>query len=568
MFGTERLGCRHARAISTRYLLRPTPRTHFPLQRPSAVLTRQQLYELYWEGPEVIVRLVEQLYEHIAASESPEVRALRLTVDSQLRVIKRLQARLKRVEGKLAHEQCLNCELKRRLAELGALVGKDSHNSSLPPSSDPPGARRTRSLRRPTGKRVGGQPGHRGSTRQPEAHPDEVVTHAPAACRACGCALSAAPATQVERRQLIEVPPVHLLVVEHRSETRRCASCGTETKAPFPAHVTAPVCYGPGLRARAAYLHKYQLLPVARTSEALRDLFGCAVSPGTVHWMTEECSEALSGAEARIKDLVTGAAVIGADETGLRVAGQSHWVHVARTDRLTHYACSPKRGKEAMDSIGILPAYTGTVVSDALCAYRQYRQSRHALCGAHLLRELTYLKETCAEQQQWTEPLAKLLLEIKAAGERVRAAGGCEISQEQRAKFFRHYDRVVARASRLNPPAPRGSPPEKGAPRMKVPKTVRRKSPAPALAKRLRECREEVLRFMTDLTVAFDNNGSERDLRMIKLQQKTSGCFRTPTGAQRFCRIRSYLSSARKQGRPLLIALEQAFEGQPLALTS
>ena len=264
---------------------------------------------------------------------------------------------------------------------------------------------------------------------------------------------------------------------------------------------------------------------------------------------------------------MTASPVIGADETGLRVAGQGHWVHVARTDRLTHYAYSPKRGKEAMDSIGILPAYTGTVVSDALCAYRQYRQSRHALCGAHLLRELTYIKETCAEQQQWTEPLAKLLLEIKAAGEQVRATGGHEIGQGQQAKFFRRYDRLVARAAKLNP-APGPAPPhEKGALRPKVPKPVRKKNPAVPLIRRLRECREEVLRFMTDLRVAFDNNGSERDLRMIKLQQKTSGCFRTAEGAERFCRIRSYLSSARKQKQPLLAALERAFEGQPVALT-
>lgn len=515
----------------------------------------------------MLVRLVEQLYEHIAATEPPEVRTLRLTVGSQLAVIRRLQRRLQRVEGKLAHEQCLNCELKRRLAELGALVGKDSHNSSLPPSSDPPGVRRTRSLRRRMGRKAGGQAGHRGSTRQPESCPDEVVTHVPVECHACGAPLDSVEATRVARRQLIEVPPIRLHVTEHRGETRRCASCGAETKAPFPAHVTAPVCYGPGLRARAAYLHKYQLLPVARTSEALSDLFGCAVSPGTVDRMTAECAEALSDAEAGIKDAVTAAPVIGADETGLRVAGQSHWMHVARTDHLTHYAYSPRRGKEAMDSIGILPAYTGTVVSDALCAYRQYRESRHGLCGAHLLRELTYIKETCAEQQQWTEPLAKLLLEIKAAGEKVRSGGGRELSEEQRAKFFRRYDRLVARAARLNPPVPRGSPPAKGIPKAKVEKPARRKSPAPALAKRLRECREEILRFMTDLTVPFDNNGSERDLRMIKLAQKTSGCFRTPGGAERFCRIRSYLSSARKQKQPLLTALELAFAGQPVALT-
>jgi transposase len=311
------------------------------------MLTRQQLYELYWEEPDSLIRLVEQLYEHIAAGEPPEVRALRLTVDSQLAVIQRLRRRLKRVEEKLAHQQCLNCELKRRLSELGHQVGKDSHNSSLPPSSDPPGTRRTRSLRRPTGKKVGGQPGHRGSTRAAQPRPAELITHAPVECRGCGARLDAAAATKIERRQLIEIPPLRPLVLEHQSETRRCASCGTETKAPFPAHLTAPVCYGPGLRARAADLHKYQLLPYGRTAEAPRDLFGCHVSAGTVHRMTAGCAAALSGAEARIKDSVTGAPVIGADETGVRVAGQSHRVHVARTDHLTHYAYSPRRGKEA-----------------------------------------------------------------------------------------------------------------------------------------------------------------------------------------------------------------------------
>lgn len=391
------------------------------------MLTRQQLYELYCEGPDAVVRIIEDLYDHLAATEPPEVRALRLTVDSQLSVIRKLQARLQRLGEKLAHQECLNYELKRRLAELGSLVGKDSHNSSLPPSSDPPGVRRTRSLRRRSGRKAGGQTGHRGSTRTPAPRPDEIVTHAPVECCGCGAPLYSA-ATTVERRQLLDIPPVRLLVVEHRAETRRCASCGAQTKAPFPAAVTAPVCYGPGLRARATYLHQYQLLPVARAAEAMRDLFGCPVSAGTIHRMTEQCSEALSGTEAAIKDAVTSAPVIGADETGLRVAGRGHWVHVARTDRLTHYACSPRRGKEAMDSIGILPAYTGTVVSDALCAYRQYKQSRHALCGAHLLRELTYIKETCAEQQQWTDPLAKLLLEIKASGEKVRSGGGRELS--------------------------------------------------------------------------------------------------------------------------------------------
>lgn len=183
------------------------------------MLTRQQLYELYWEGPDPLVRLVEQLYEHIAASEPPEVRSLRLTVASQLTVIQRLQRRIKRLDERLARQQCLNYALKRRLAELGSLVGKDSHNSSWPPSSDPPSVRRTRSLRRPTGRKAGGQPGHRGSTRALRPDPDHLVTHAPAECRGCGAPLAEAPATKVERRQLIELPPVRLHVTEHRAET-------------------------------------------------------------------------------------------------------------------------------------------------------------------------------------------------------------------------------------------------------------------------------------------------------------------------------------------------------------
>lgn len=178
---------------------------------------------------------------------------------------------------------------------------------------------------------------------------------APAECRACGAALAAAPATKIERRQLIEVPPVHPLVIEHRAETRRCTACGAETGAQFPAHVTAPVCYGPSLRVRAAYLHKYQLLPVARTSEAMRHLFGCAVSPGTIHRMTEECAEALADADARLKDAVTVAPVIGADETGLRVAGANHWVHVASMERLTHYALL-RQAREGGDGLDGDPA--------------------------------------------------------------------------------------------------------------------------------------------------------------------------------------------------------------------
>jgi transposase-like protein len=279
-----------------------------------------------------------------------------------------------------------------------------------------------------------------------------VFIHAPRNCRRCAAALSDGAVTAVERRQVFELPPVHVEVTEHRAETWRCPACGERTKAEFPRGVRAPVQYGEGARARAVYLHKYQLLPCARTAEAMRELFGCALSPGTLHTARGRLAEKLVGAEARIKATLRAAEVIGADETGLRVTGHSHWIHVARTDDLTHYAPDARRGKLAIDAVGILPGFEGVCVHDGWMAYDEYRRARHALCGVHLLRELVYVEEICAEQQQWTRPLAKLLLDIKAAVGRAKARGETKLSDEQLATFTARYDRLVRRAAQLNPP--------------------------------------------------------------------------------------------------------------------
>jgi transposase len=297
----------------------------------------------------------------------------------------------------------------------------------------------------------------------------------------------------------------------------------------------------------------------------MRELFGCALSPGTLHTTRGRLAEKLVGAEARIKAALRHAEVLGADETGLRVAGHSHWIHVARTDDLTHYAADARRGRLAMEAIGILPQFKGVCVRDGWMAYDEYRQATHALCNAHLLRELVYVEEVAAEQQQWTRPLAKLLLDIKAEVEWAKGRGETKLSNEQLDKFTARYDRLVKRAARLNP-----SKEEKPDPLSKryTVARVKRRDPAPPLIHRLQTKREQVLRFMTDFRVAFDNNASERDIRMVKLQQKISGCFRTEEGAQAFCRIRSYLSSARKRGHSPLAALERAFAGKPLALNS
>jgi len=342
--------------------------------------------------------------------------------------------------------------------------------------------------------------------------------------------------------------------------------CGARSKARFPVGVSAPEQYGERVRAVATYLHKYQLLPFARTSEAMRELFGCSISPGTIDTTRHRCAAELVGVEEQIKAGLKEAEVIGADKTGLRVAGHNHWIHVARTDQLTHYAHDGRRGKLAMDAIGILPAFKGICVRDGWFSYDEYREATHALCNVHLLRELVYVEEVAPEQQQWTRPLAKLLLDIKAAVERAKGCGETELSGEQLALFTARYDRLVRRAARLNPPPP-AEKVDALAKRYKVVR-VKRRDPARPLIHRLQTKREQALRFMTDFPVAFDNNATERDIRMVKLQQKISGCFRTEEGAQAFCRIRSYLSSARKQEHSPLAALERTFAGKSLALNT
>ena len=251
---------------------------------------------------------------------------------------------------------------------------------------------------------------------------------------------------------------------------------------------------------------------------------------------------------------------VGADETGLRVAGGNAWVHVARTERLTHFAYDERRGKAAMDEVGILPQFKGTLVRDGYLSYTRFERRRHGLCNAHLLRELVFIEETSPEQKVWTTPLSKLLLKIKETADKARAQQAARLDQSEQSAYLRRYDRLVRKAVKLNPLIPR---------RKRQPGAMKKKRVAQPTAngivQRLQRRRDEILRFMTDLSVPFDNNGSERDLRMIKLQQKTSGCFRTEDGARVFCRVRSYLSTARKQGHSLLHALERVLAGKPLS---
>ena len=553
------------------------------------MLTYQQLYELYYEGPDVIFKFIENLYLDIDNKEQLLGHQQQMTINDLSRRLAKVNKQLIRVKSKLATKECLVYELTRRLQQAQkALVelqqrqqdcpgdstnrSRDSRNSNLPPSSDSPAVkaanslRRTRSLRRKTGNSVGGQVGHPGRTLLRVEEPDRIIVHSPEVCRSCWASLSDSPVVKREKRQVFDLPPVKVEVIEHLVETRKCVTCTHKTKAGFPVRVKAPVQYGEGVRARAIYLQKYQLLPFERTSEAMRELFGCGIRASTLHNAREKCSHKLIETEARIKAGLQGSAVIGVDETGVRVGGRGQWIHVARTDELTHYAYDARRGKAAMDAIAILPEFRGKMVHDGMTAYERYCQCKHSLCNAHLLRELVYVGEGWPKHREWSGGLIKLLLEIKEEVERARQTGQRQLSQESEQSFIARYEKLVEQAIKMNSEV--DSTREKEASEQEQSVKAKPRDPTAGLLRRLDERREEVLRFMTDLEVLFDNNATERDLRMVKLQQKVGGCFRTPEGAETFCRIRSYLSTARKQGHSLLVAIERVLRDKPFIFSA
>lgn len=479
-------------------------------------MNRDEIKALYHLGPDAVADLVEQLFS---------------IIDLQQAQIASLTARVKELEDRLA---------------------TDSHNSSKPPSSDS-FAKKTKSLRKPSGKKPGGQPGHSGNTLRQVDTPDLVIIHKPPECLSCGADLGDLPASDYECRQVIDLPPMRLEVTEHRAEIKQCSGCGSSNRASFPPSVTKAVQYGEGLKALGLYLMNYHLLPYRRTREILQDLFGQAVGEGTLAAAAAFCAEELFDSEAQIKEGVRKSEVGYFDETGMYSEGKLIWLHVASTDSLTHYACHQKRGQEATKEIGILPTFKGRAMHDGLKSYLVY-ECEHALCNAHHLRELTFIEEQLG--QEWAGKMKALLIEIKEKVGEGKEQGDRELGASQIEEYERRFEEILKEGFELEANKP---PPKTG-------KRGRKKqSKAKNLLDRLSGYREESLAFMYDFGVGFDNNLAERDLRMMKVKQKVSGCFRTNEGARIFCRIRSYVSTMRKQGHNVLTALKSVFAGHPIA---
>jgi transposase len=474
-------------------------------------ISRDEIRAIYAQGEEAVITLVESLVERING----------------------LEARVEALENQLK---------------------KNSHNSSKPPSSDGFG-KKTKSLREKSDRSSGGQPGHPGSTLEWCPEPDSILTYPVDICSDCGFSLENVTVMNRELRQVHDLPWVQIAVTEHQCEVKSCPACNHLNRGQFPDTVQNVVQYGPNLQGLMIYLLDVQLLPSARVCELLAEVYGLGVSEGTLYNVRSRCFDALDEVEQDIKAAILDSPVVHFDETGFRVKNKLWWLHVACTDGLTFYFVHNKRGKIAMDAMNILPQFKGNASHDGLKSYTQYGV-KHSLCNAHHLRELIFIAERY--EQIWASQMIALLVEMNEAVKGAKALDQTALESSQLAEFERRYHEILQAGFAENPviPIPEHQKKSRGRPKQ---------HPAKNLLDRLQSHAEAVLRFIHNFEVPFDNNQAERDLRMMKLKQKISGCFRSEQGALMFCRIRGYMSTLRKQGINVLDALVQLFMGDPIS---
>ncbi len=374
-------------------------------------------------------------------------------------------------------------------------------------------------------------------------------------CEECGHNLGNIEVEAYEKRQIFDIPPVNLIVTEHQSQIKTCPNCGSLNKAEFPESINCPVQYGPNILASAIYFKNHHFIPYERGSELFSDIMGIKICPATIIRAEKECFRNLEEFEKMVREKLITSPVIHCDETGMKIEGKRHWLHVVSNDKYTCYLSHPKRGSQAMDVMGILPEFKGTAVHDGWKPYNNYA-CNHALCNAHLKRELTGIEENY--NQQWAKEMNDLLTEMKKYTDECKEHIQ-DLDFEQIKELEKRFNTILLKGIEENPPSIN---PQRKGKRGKNPKSKARN-----LLDRFIEHKEKILKFLNDFKVPFENNQAERDIRMMKLQQKISGTFRTTQGAEAFCRIRAYISTIRKNGLSVIDGILAALKGTPLNIT-
>jgi transposase len=438
--------------------------------------------------------------------------------------------------------------LEKENLELRARLNKNSTNSSKPPSSD--GFHKSSSnfnSRKKSDKKSGGQNNHQGTTLKMSSNPDTIHSCYPEKCLNCLKLTECKSKFDYHKRQVFDIERPVVSVTEYRSYFGTCCSDGQSVRAKFPDSIKSPVSYGPSLRSLIVLIKNYQLIPYERLCEFLKDFYGIEISQGTIANIEKQVSNNLDKYYNGLRDYARNAAILNSDETGLRVKKALHWLHVYSNEFFTFYARHKKRGKEGMNVIAILAYFNGVLCHDFWKSYFD-NNCKHAMCNAHILRELRAMSELYNEK--WSEGLMNILLEIK---KRVDKTPEKKLSQKLYTRYRNRYLEHIQEAMKLHP-SPKRVPGKRG---------LIKKGKALSLLERLLKHADDILRFAKESATPFDNNQAERDLRMMKTKQKISGCFRSENGADYFCKIRSYIATVKKQKMNVLEAIEVAVSGTP-----
>jgi transposase len=446
-------------------------------------------------------------------------------------------------------------QLTAEIADLKAQINQNSKNSSKPPSSDGYKNTQPKSLRRPSGKKAGGQKGHEGSGLKLINEPDNYIIHEPFECSHCPVKADCdAQRIVKETRYELDIN-IKTATTAHKTVAVNCPQSAAVYSGRFPEQIKGTMQYGVNIEALAVSLNTVGMVSINRTHEILSGVFGVPISTGTISSMVAECAQSVAPAVLEIKEAVKAEPLIHSDETGVDVDKKTAWAHVASTDKLTYIDVHESRGKKGMDAIGVLVAFIGTVIHDCWASYFKYAV-RHGLCVAHLLRELIGVSENTG--QVWAQSMIDLLLAMKDTKEKLVSHGYDAATAYYLRKYSRMFDHILAEALTHNP-VPLREPGKRG--RVKRGKTG-------ALVDRLSSYKSMYMLFFTDFCVPFDNNQAERDIRMFKVKLKVSGCFRTFKGAKDFAAITSYVSTARKHGIPAFQSIKDALMNNPFSVAS